>query len=51
VSGAYLPVTPAVREYANAYLAAMAARGFVPPPMHEVARMATAAVANEEKGQ
>lgn len=28
MSGAYLPVTPEVRDRANAYLAGMAARGF-----------------------
>lgn len=38
---AYLPVTEAVRDRANAYLAGMAARGFVPPPMAEVVRMAS----------
>jgi hypothetical protein len=43
VSGAYLPVTEAVRDRANAYLAAMAARGFEPPPMGEVVRMVEAA--------
>lgn len=29
VSGAYLPVTPAVRDRVNEWLAGMAARGFV----------------------
>ncbi len=38
MSGAYLPVRKEVRDAANEYLAAMAARGFVPPPMHEVVR-------------
>lgn len=36
----YLPLPREARDYADAYLAGMAARGFVPPPMHEVARMA-----------
>lgn len=43
MSAAYLPVTSAVRDRANTYLASMAARGFVPPPMEEVVRQATAA--------
>ena len=34
----YLPVRKEVRDAANAYLAGMAARGFVPPPMDEVIR-------------
>ena len=36
MSGAYLPVTREVRDRCNEYLAGMAARGFVPPPMAEV---------------
>lgn len=43
MSGAYLPVTREVRDRANAYLAGMAARGFVPMPMDEVVRRAEAA--------
>lgn len=35
---AYLPVVPAVRDAANEYLAGMAARGFVPPPIADVVR-------------
>lgn len=38
MSGAYLPVLPEVRDAANEWLAAMAARGFVPPPMEQVVR-------------
>lgn len=38
MSGAYLPVTPEVRDRANAYLAGMAARGFVPMPIDELVR-------------
>ena len=41
MSAAYLPITPEVRDRANAYLAGMAARGFVPPPMEEVVRLAS----------
>lgn len=43
MTGAFLPVTEAVRDRANAYLAGMAARGFVPPAMREVVRQAEAA--------
>lgn len=35
---AYLPVERHVRDAANEYLAGMAARGFVPPPMVDVVR-------------
>lgn len=35
----YLPLREEERDAANAYLAGMAARGFVPPPMDEVVRM------------
>lgn len=41
MAAAYLPVTPEVRDRANAYLAGMAARGFVPPPMDEAVRLAS----------
>lgn len=40
MSGAYLPVTRGVRDRVNAYLAGMAARGFVPRPVEEVIRSA-----------
>lgn len=36
MSGAYLPVLPAVRDRANKWLAGMAARGFVPDLHHAV---------------
>lgn len=36
--GAYLPVTRAVRDAANEYLAGMAASGFVPPTADQVVR-------------
>jgi hypothetical protein len=36
---AYLPLTEAHRDRCNEYLAGMAARGFVPPPMHEVVQL------------
>lgn len=39
--GAFLPLTREHRDRANAYLAGMAARGFVPPPMEEVVRAAS----------
>lgn len=42
MSGAFLPLPRWVRDKANGYLRGMAARGFVPPPMDEVARMASA---------
>lgn len=35
---AFLPVEPDVRDAANEWLASMAARGFVPPPMGDVVR-------------
>lgn len=42
MSRAFLPLPRWVRDKANRYLAGMAARGFVPPPMDEVAAMASA---------
>jgi hypothetical protein len=42
MSGAYLPLPRWLRDKVNGYLAGMAARGFVPPPMDEVVRTASA---------
>ena len=46
---AYLPVTREVRDRANAYLAGMAARGFVPPPIEQVVRQASIAEQSRER--
>lgn len=43
MSAAYLPLPRWLRDRVNGYLAGMAARGFVPPPMDEVVRTASAA--------
>lgn len=45
----YLPLTEAARDRANEYLAGMAARGFVPMPMEELARRCSIPDPNEER--
>jgi hypothetical protein len=49
MAGAYLPLTHEARDRANEYLAGMAARGFVPPPMVEVARMVSRSQQKENR--
>lgn len=49
MSGAYLPVLPEVRDRANAYLAGMAARGFVPIwPIDELVRRCSVPDPNDQ---
>lgn len=44
---AYLPLTREARDRANEYLAGMAARGFVPMPMADLARLVSTTTPRE----